>query len=1276
MDTHAALAAELWPSDESHMHPSTACATGNGASSAFADDSDSDFVVTDSEEDRAPVFRGGTVGGGGKREKESENGGLVDSESEEEGAEAMEVEQMLARKTPRSEPEVESQETEGPKKKKKRGNGWGPQKDRGQKVDEEKAGGEIDTKTLRLLKGKKESKSFKSASLVDGRPKPLFVEVGDVVRVESYSSDPKEPKWVGEVVQIRMLERDVATSNQLGTLTPPSKLRLASTVYLEVAWFYTKRQLQDLVETTSDWRLKGLIGEMGVHERVLTNHTDWQRPHDIIEVESLVLPLFSARFSVTNLSNPHSAFQYNEHYPSPIASTSATPLRQNPSEDPHPLSYETVPIDPPPLPPYFFGDGRGDEWNEYHEESSWFRVKFDFEKQKAIRFNSFSASKGVRKPWNPAIPQHYDHRYSSWSTVTELDAALRAVSLPAISPTPKSSLGRAVPPPCPPTPRSRYSPSRTTDRMASSSTAEKTLNSLKNNATRLGQRLGENLAEHSRDLGLIDSFASGSGGGAGKYLENGAVVTSAGIEETKRMLASKRESERMEGLKRVTAMMTKNLPVTSFFPLVTSLLSPSTPLQARTLISLYIVHCASTSPELALLSINAYQKDLSDPNPIVRAGAIRTLSSMGLDDIRSLVGVALTKGARDGAWFVRRATADAVSALWKKDKSVENRNQLIPTLVVLLQGASPLTIGSALAAWEEVCPGRWDLVHPEYRKWAKMVMDVEEWGQCVLLRVLTRYGRTFFRDPDVAGEVDVDAELVLKASEPLLQHINPSVVSAVIKLHYYLSPVKRQGIVIKPLIRLLSGAPEAQTVALEDCLVVAEQRPDLLTNHVTELFARASDSLPTKRLRLRILAALANDSNVKILLKEFLFYVKDWDDSFSAEAIAAIGACAKRVPAVSAECTKTLIKLAQGKSDAVIAQSVLVLRSLLRSTNLPGLISRPTIIRKLVLLLEAGRIKAPVARANIYWLVGQYAAEGLYDTVAPDAVRLGVKGFAEESIGAKLQLLTLAAKTLVLSHLSPLTPNLRPLALLFSYLTTLARYDLAYKVRDRARFLKGLLASGGVGVIGNEGARVGLGEEEFKRGVEFESGIGEEDEERTMKGEQVRKVLFEGKGAEVDLDSHGLGEIGSFSLSLPGRKLAFHDPLAAYSTSVPPSSIRDVVTPVESLKPSTNNLRAATPVMNLKGFGSDSMPRVMGGSGRASPVVLVPTSFASGTGTPGSEFSREASPMGARGGKMGFVDLDDFYKDDASEEDEEDEEESEEDEEEEEEEESEEDEEG
>lgn len=221
--------------------------------------------------------------------------------------------------------------------------------------------------------------------------------------------------------------------------------------------------------------------------------------------------------------------------------------------------------------------------------------------------------------------------------------------------------------------------------------------------------------------------------------------------------------------------MTKNLPVTSFFPLVTSLLSPTTPLESRSLISLYITHCAHSAPELALLSINAYQKDLSDPNPIVRARAIATLATMHLDDIRELVGIAVQKGARDSSWYVRRSAADAVRALHQDDPSNDNVDALVPTLKVLVDNATPLTVGATVAAWEAVSPERWDLIHPNYRRFADMVMDTEEWGQATLLRMFVRYARTFFLDPLVTGKLDPDAELVLKSATPLLNHLNPAV---------------------------------------------------------------------------------------------------------------------------------------------------------------------------------------------------------------------------------------------------------------------------------------------------------------------------------------------------------------------------------------------------------------------------------------------------------------------------------------------------------------------
>lgn len=50
-------------------------------------------------------------------------------------------------------------------------------------------------------------------------------------------------------------------------------------------------------------------------------------------------------------------------------------------------------------------------------------------------------------------------------------------------------------------------------------------------------------------------------------------------------------------------------------------------------------------------------------------------------------------------------------------------------------------------AFEEVCPERIDLIHKNYRKLCNLLIDVEEWGQVVIISMLTRYARTQFLSP-------------------------------------------------------------------------------------------------------------------------------------------------------------------------------------------------------------------------------------------------------------------------------------------------------------------------------------------------------------------------------------------------------------------------------------------------------------------------------------------------------------------------------------------------
>lgn len=64
-------------------------------------------------------------------------------------------------------------------------------------------------------------------------------------------------------------------------------------------------------------------------------------------------------------------------------------------------------------------------------------------------------------------------------------------------------------------------------------------------------------------------------------------------------------------------------------------------------------------------------------------------------------------------------------------------------------------------AFETVCPDRIDMIHKNYRKLCNLLVDVDEWGQVMILNMLTRYTRTQFVDPNhtEVGECTFKQEL-------------------------------------------------------------------------------------------------------------------------------------------------------------------------------------------------------------------------------------------------------------------------------------------------------------------------------------------------------------------------------------------------------------------------------------------------------------------------------------------------------------------------------------
>jgi len=60
-----------------------------------------------------------------------------------------------------------------------------------------------------------------------------------------------------------------------------------------------------------------------------------------------------------------------------------------------------------------------------------------------------------------------------------------------------------------------------------------------------------------------------------------------------------------------------------------------------------------------------------------------------------------------------------------------------------------------------VCPERIDLIHKNYRKLCNLLVDVEEWGQVVIINMLTRYCRTQFANPNAVVSLLYDVHCYL-----------------------------------------------------------------------------------------------------------------------------------------------------------------------------------------------------------------------------------------------------------------------------------------------------------------------------------------------------------------------------------------------------------------------------------------------------------------------------------------------------------------------------------
>ncbi|XP_040435427.1 AP-3 complex subunit beta-1 isoform X2 [Falco naumanni] len=538
-------------------------------------------------------------------------------------------------------------------------------------------------------------------------------------------------------------------------------------------------------------------------------------------------------------------------------------------------------------------------------------------------------------------------------------------------------------------------------------------------------------------------------------------------EDLKQMLESSKDSAKLDAMKRIVGMIAKGKNASELFPAVVKNVA-SKNIEIKKLVYVYLMRYAEEQQDLALLSISTFQRALKDPNQLIRASALRVLSSIRVPIIVPIMMLAIKEASSDLSPYVRKNAAHAIQKLYSLDP--EQKDMLIEVIEKLLKDRSTLVAGSVVMAFEEVCPDRIDLIHKNYRKLCNLLVDVEEWGQVVIIHMLTRYARTQFVSPWKGDEVveeynennfyqsdeeqkekvqkvkntytmDPDHRLLLRNTKPLLQSRNAAVVMAVAQLYWHLAPKSEAGIVSKSLVRLLRSNREVQYIVLQNIATMSIQRKGMFEPYLKSFYVRSTDPTMIKTLKLDILTNLANEANISTLLREFQTYVKSQDKQFAAATIEAIGRCATNITEVTDTCLNGLVCLLSNRDEIVVAESVVVIKKLLQTQ--PA--NHGEIIKHMAKLLD--NITVPVARASILWLIGEYCER--VPKIAPDVLRKTAKSFTNEDDLVKLQILNLSAKLYL--------TNSKQTKLLTQYILNLSKYDQSYDIRDRTRFIRQLI---------------------------------------------------------------------------------------------------------------------------------------------------------------------------------------------------------------------------
>ncbi|CDQ64566.1 unnamed protein product [Oncorhynchus mykiss] len=140
-----------------------------------------------------------------------------------------------------------------------------------------------------------------------------------------------------------------------------------------------------------------------------------------------------------------------------------------------------------------------------------------------------------------------------------------------------------------------------------------------------------------------------------------------------------------------------------------------------------------------------YQRaDCEDPNPLIRALAVRTMGCIRVDKITEYLCEPLRKCLKDEDPYVRKTAAVCVAKLHDINAQMVEDQGFLDSLRDLIADSNPMVVANAVAALSEISESHpnsnlLDLNPQNINKLLTALNECTEWGQIFILDCLSNY---------------------------------------------------------------------------------------------------------------------------------------------------------------------------------------------------------------------------------------------------------------------------------------------------------------------------------------------------------------------------------------------------------------------------------------------------------------------------------------------------------------------------------------------------------